>query len=112
MDISAEAGFGSRTGGCALSERRKERRLELEGKRVVVTGAAQGLGRAYAEQIAREGASVLVNDVDPTNCTDVAIAIRKAGGTVAEYVGPCPTGMSPGPSFRPASRPSVASTAW
>ncbi len=51
--------------------------MELEGKRVVVTGAGQGLGRAYAEEIAREGASVLVNDVDPANCTDVVAGDSK-----------------------------------
>jgi NAD(P)-dependent dehydrogenase (short-subunit alcohol dehydrogenase family) len=35
----------------------------LEGKSVIVTGAARGLGRAYALDAAREGAAVLVNDV-------------------------------------------------
>ena len=57
--------------------------MELEGKRIVVTGAGQGLGRAYAEEIAREGGSVLVNDADAANCTSVVAGIRSAGGTVA-----------------------------
>ncbi len=61
--------------------------MELEGKRIVVTGAGQGLGRAYAEEIAREGASVLVNDVHAASCTEVVAVIRSAGGQVAEYVG-------------------------
>lgn len=36
----------------------------LEGKAVVVTGAGRGIGRAYARLASREGASVVVNDID------------------------------------------------
>jgi NAD(P)-dependent dehydrogenase (short-subunit alcohol dehydrogenase family) len=36
----------------------------LRGKSVVVTGAAKGIGRATAELFAREGARLIVNDVD------------------------------------------------
>jgi NAD(P)-dependent dehydrogenase (short-subunit alcohol dehydrogenase family) len=35
----------------------------LEGKVAIITGAAGGLGRAYAELFCREGASVLLNDL-------------------------------------------------
>ncbi|MDX8147428.1 SDR family NAD(P)-dependent oxidoreductase [Lentzea sp. BCCO 10_0061] len=38
--------------------------MELSGKVVIVTGAGRGLGRAYAEALARNGAKVVVNDVD------------------------------------------------
>jgi 3-oxoacyl-[acyl-carrier protein] reductase len=38
--------------------------VELEGKVAVVTGAARGLGRAYALQLASMGADVAVMDVD------------------------------------------------
>jgi NAD(P)-dependent dehydrogenase (short-subunit alcohol dehydrogenase family) len=51
----------------------------LAGKVVVITGAARGLGRAYALDAAREGAAVVVNDVDP-KVRSVAAEIAAAGG--------------------------------
>ena len=38
--------------------------MKLEGKVAVVTGAARGLGRAYALRLGRLGADVVVNDID------------------------------------------------
>ncbi len=38
--------------------------MKLAGKVAIVTGAARGLGRAYALRLARLGADVVVNDVD------------------------------------------------
>src|SRR6478609_419272 len=51
----------------------------LDGEAVIVTGAGRGLGRAFALDAAREGASVLVNDVDDT-ADAVATEITAAGG--------------------------------
>lgn len=51
---------------------------QLENKVAIVTGAARGLGRAYAEAMAREGAAVLAGDVN--DCTDTVAAIVAAGG--------------------------------
>jgi NAD(P)-dependent dehydrogenase (short-subunit alcohol dehydrogenase family) len=52
----------------------------LAGKAVVVTGAGRGLGAAYARLAAREGAAVVVNDVDAEQARDVVAAIAADGG--------------------------------
>ncbi|MCB1731491.1 MAG: glucose 1-dehydrogenase [Halieaceae bacterium] len=54
---------------------------QLEGKVAVVTGAARGLGRAYAEAMAAEGAAILACDINP--CDDTVAAILAAGGRAA-----------------------------
>jgi NAD(P)-dependent dehydrogenase (short-subunit alcohol dehydrogenase family) len=35
------------------------------GKRIVITGAGRGLGLAYAERLGREGADVIIAEIDP-----------------------------------------------
>jgi len=52
----------------------------VEGKIALVTGAAQGIGRATALLLAREGAAVAVTDIDAAAGEPVAEAIRAAGG--------------------------------
>jgi NAD(P)-dependent dehydrogenase (short-subunit alcohol dehydrogenase family) len=51
---------------------------QLDGKIVIVTGAARGLGREYAIRMAAEGASLVIGDV--RDCADTAGAIADAGG--------------------------------
>ncbi|RAS69989.1 3-oxoacyl-[acyl-carrier protein] reductase [Lentzea atacamensis] len=58
--------------------------MDLSGKVAIVTGSGRGLGLAYAEALARNGAKVVVNDVD-----DVAeeVAARIGGKAVIAPVG-------------------------
>lgn len=51
----------------------------LADKVVIVTGAAAGLGRAYALDCAAEGAAVVVNDIDPEGAEKVAAEITATG---------------------------------
>lgn len=55
--------------------------LGLEGKRVVVSGAAGGLGRAFAEAFAKAGAAVLCADVNQAGAEETAALITATGGT-------------------------------
>ncbi|MGE8941887.1 SDR family NAD(P)-dependent oxidoreductase [Leptospira interrogans] len=52
----------------------------LEGKTAIVTGASQGIGRACAERLAREGAKVVVADVNDDLGPKTVAAIKAAGG--------------------------------
>jgi 3-oxoacyl-[acyl-carrier protein] reductase len=54
---------------------------DLEGRVAVVTGAGQGIGRAYAEALAACGAALVVADVNEPAAKDVAEAISDVGGT-------------------------------
>ncbi|MDX6507566.1 MAG: 3-oxoacyl-[acyl-carrier protein] reductase [Gaiellaceae bacterium] len=52
----------------------------LDGKVAIVTGAAQGIGQAYAERLASEGAKVALADIQGELAETNAAAIRAAGG--------------------------------
>ena len=55
--------------------------MALADKKVVVTGAAHGIGRAYSERLAADGASVALLDIDAKRNQEVADGICKSGGT-------------------------------
>lgn len=58
---------------------------QVSGKVAIVTGGASGIGEACAETLAREGASVLITDIDDTLGKGVVERINRAGGT-AHYL--------------------------
>ena len=53
----------------------------VQGKIALVTGAASGIGRGCAETLAREGATVVITDVQDAKGETLAAEIGKAGGT-------------------------------
>src|SRR5581483_9648219 len=55
---------------------------QLEGKVAIVTGAARGIGRAIAARYAREGARVVVDDVNDDDGAATAAALTAEGGQV------------------------------
>jgi 3(or 17)beta-hydroxysteroid dehydrogenase len=59
----------------------------LAGKVALVTGAAQGQGRAAALRLAEEGAAVALTDVDPQGLEDTAGSVRAAGGKAIIHAG-------------------------
>ncbi|MEU6020746.1 SDR family oxidoreductase [Micromonospora sp. NPDC048871] len=68
--------------------------MSLDGKVAIVTGSGRGLGLAYAKELARRGASVVVNDVDATVTAEAVAAIHASGGkavAVTAPVGPTET---------------------
>jgi 2-dehydro-3-deoxy-L-rhamnonate dehydrogenase (NAD+) len=56
-------------------------RIDLAGRRAVVTGGAQGIGRAIAERLLACGASVSVWDQDEALARDTADALAAVGPT-------------------------------
>lgn len=58
---------------------------QVQGKVAVVTGAASGIGAACAEPLAREGAAVLLTDLDDARGEALAARIR-GGGAQAHYL--------------------------
>jgi NAD(P)-dependent dehydrogenase (short-subunit alcohol dehydrogenase family) len=58
----------------------------LDGRVAVITGAGTGLGRSYAHLLAREGASIVVNDYAAEPANTVAAEIRAAGGKAVAVV--------------------------
>ncbi len=61
----------------------------LDGRVVVLSGAGRGIGRGEAIELARQGASVVVNDVDAEAAAAVAAEIADSGATAIAHVGDC-----------------------
>lgn len=57
--------------------------MKLKDKVITVTGAASGIGRAIAETAAREGAKVVVADLNEAGGQETVDAITQAGGEAA-----------------------------
>lgn len=61
--------------------------LDLENKRVLVTGSTSGIGEGIALAFAAESASVVINGRDPDRAAAVAVKVKAAGGRAAVALG-------------------------
>ncbi len=61
--------------------------MRLEGKVALVTGGGSGIGRASAELFAREGARVVVSDLNEADALESVQQIETDGGHAAPVIG-------------------------
>ncbi|MBU6397330.1 MAG: SDR family oxidoreductase [Rhodospirillales bacterium] len=61
--------------------------MRLKDKRVFITGAGGGIGRATAEKCAAEGARVICADISAEAATATQAAIQSAGGQATTVIG-------------------------
>jgi 2-keto-3-deoxy-L-fuconate dehydrogenase len=89
LDKSAERGrrdeMSHRTTDALSLQELNAETFRLYGRRAVVTGAANGIGRAIANKFAANGASVCLLDSDRARAVAVAEEIAGAGGTASAY---------------------------
>ncbi|HBC53281.1 MAG TPA: hypothetical protein DCZ06_03375, partial [Alphaproteobacteria bacterium] len=61
---------------------------KLSGQVAIVTGAAQGIGRAICERLAADGASLMMADVDADGLKEAVAVVSRAGQVeIATHIG-------------------------
>lgn len=58
----------------------------LNGKVALVTGSGRGIGADVARRLARDGASIILNDLDLGSAHDIAKEIEREGGQVLQVM--------------------------
>lgn len=64
-----------------MTDTRNGNPTQFAGKTVIVTGAAGGLGRAFAEGFAARGANIVVADMNEAGAQETVALVEKAGAT-------------------------------
>lgn len=59
---------------------------DLQGRIALVTGAAQGIGRAIADELAAAGATLVLADMNEAKLNEAAAELTAAGTTAAAFV--------------------------
>jgi len=59
---------------------------DFEGRSIIVTGAASGIGNAIATHLANQGAFIGIFDLNAEGATEAAAAITRDGGRAAATV--------------------------
>ncbi|WP_442542653.1 SDR family NAD(P)-dependent oxidoreductase [Arthrobacter sp. KN11-1C] len=62
--------------------------MSLAGKVAIVTGSGRGLGLSYAQELARQGAALVINDVDADVAAEAVESIVGRGGKAVAVVAP------------------------
>ncbi len=59
--------------------------MEIKGSKVLITGAASGIGRATAIAMARSGARLFLTDINQEGLQETSLMIAGGGGEVCKY---------------------------
>jgi 3-oxoacyl-[acyl-carrier protein] reductase len=81
-NTGAARGFPRRAGGAGCAHRNNgidDMTSRLEGRVAIITGAGHGIGRAYAERFAEEGARVVIAELDGAAAARVAQDLEARG---------------------------------
>jgi 3-oxoacyl-[acyl-carrier protein] reductase len=85
---------------------------QLDGRVAIVTGSGRGIGREIALRLVRDGAKVVVNDIDEAPAKETIAEIEKMGGKAVACNATSQSPTSATASSTPRSMPSAAATSW
>src|ERR1044072_1729960 len=60
---------------------------QMDGKVAIVTGSGRGIGKEIALRLVRDGARVVINDIDEAPAKETIAEIEKLGGKAVACIG-------------------------